>query len=84
MSKKTQQKWGLKYQGKQGLMKDFYPDSNKTTTNPETDKKTDTNTDTTSTLDNISGGGSIKNFNVTIQTMKSADKIEIHSTDGEG
>ena len=77
--------WGLKYKAKLGSPIDFYPDAFKKVNEDPTkpgNNKPDPALDTT--LDNISGGGNIKNFTVTIHTMKAADKIVVAESEGKG
>ncbi len=68
--------WGLKYKGERGTIRDFYKDqtfSSDFGNVPSVGKDNSLNT----TMDNISGGGSIKNFTVNIGKFQ--DKTEIHS-----
>jgi TP901 family phage tail tape measure protein len=81
--RKDPRKWGLKYYGKLGTPRDFQGNES-STINPTTGAtKGGSGLATDSTLSNIqgniSGGGNVKNFTVTISQLKTADQLHIHS-----
>lgn len=78
--RKDPRKWGLKYYGKLGTPRDFLGNESSTAT-PQTGTRSALSSDSTlsNIQGNISGGGNIKNFTVTISQLKTADQLHIHS-----
>lgn len=80
--KRDPTKWGLKFYGRLGTMQDFgiKPPETFGGGGGKNTTTTDTTNDTFSNLqDNISGGGNIKNFTVTIGQLKTADNLHLHN-----